>query len=51
MLDSFDLMELVSPLEDRYGMSVDVVDTVPENIRSAEAIAQLLATYGVKNES
>jgi acyl carrier protein len=46
MLDSFDLTVLVSSLEERFGISVDGVDIVPENFRSTEAIASLLKKYG-----
>jgi len=46
MLDSFDLTVLVSSLEERFGISIDGVDIVPENFRSTEAIVLLLKKYG-----
>ncbi len=48
MLDSFDLTMLVSALEERYRITVDGVDILPENFRSVEAISSLLAKYGAK---
>jgi acyl carrier protein len=47
MLDSFDLTVLVSALEERFGLSLDGADIVPEHFRSVEAISSLLAKYGV----
>jgi acyl carrier protein len=46
MLDSFDLTQLVSTLEERFGISIDGADIVPENFRSADAIGSLLKKYG-----
>jgi len=46
MLDSFDLTLLVSSLEERFGISIDGADIVPENFRSAEAIGSLIKKYG-----
>lgn len=45
MLDSFDLTVLVSTLEERFAISVDGADIVPENFRSIEAITSLLKKY------
>lgn len=47
MLDSFDLTVLISSLEERFGISVDGEDIVPENFRNTEAIASLLRKYKV----
>jgi acyl carrier protein len=47
MLDSFDLTMLVSALEERFGISVEGADILPENFRSVDAILSLLAKYGV----
>jgi acyl carrier protein len=49
MLDSFDLTMLVSALEERFSISMDGSDILPENFRSVEAILSLLARYGVAN--
>jgi acyl carrier protein len=50
MLDSFDLTMLVSAVEERFGISIDGGDIVPENFRSIEAILSLLARYGAASE-
>lgn len=42
MIDSFDLVALVSDLEQQYGISIDGVDVVPENFESLEAIEKLI---------
>jgi acyl carrier protein len=49
MLDSFDLTMLVSALEERFSISMDGSDILPENFRSVQAILLLLARYGVAN--
>jgi acyl carrier protein len=45
MLDSFDLTVLVSALEERFAISVDGADIVPENFRNIDAITSLLKRY------
>lgn len=47
LLDSFDMVALVSSLDKTYGISIDGLDIVPENFRNAGAIAALLKKYGV----
>jgi acyl carrier protein len=47
VLDSLDLTTLVSALETRYGVFVDVDEMVPENFRSLAAIQDFLARKGV----
>lgn len=47
MLDSFDLTTLISALEERYGITLDGKDIVPENFRDVGAILQLLTRYDV----
>ncbi len=42
MLDSFDLVMLVSELEKAYSISIEGVDILPENFRNVAAIRQLL---------
>ena len=42
MLDSFDLVTLVSELDSTFGISIDGVDILPENFSSVDAIANLL---------
>ena len=42
LLDSFDIISLVSMLEEKYGIKVDGLDIVPENFSSLNAIAALV---------
>lgn len=48
MLDSFDLVTLVSELDSTFGISIDGVDILPENFSSVDAIAALLVKNGAK---
>lgn len=48
MLDSFDLVALVSDIENQFGIKIDGVDVVPENFCSIDAIVSLLSKNGVK---
>lgn len=48
MLDSFDVVNLVTELDSTFGISIDGVDILPENFSSVEAIEQLLIKNGVK---
>lgn len=48
MLDSFDVVNLVSDLDDAFGISIDGVDILPENFATVESIAQLLKKNGAK---
>jgi acyl carrier protein len=48
MLDSFDVVTLVSELDKAYGISIEGTDIVPENVCSVAAIRTMLARYGVK---
>jgi acyl carrier protein len=43
VLDSFDIISLVSELNDAYGIQISVVDLVPENFNSVQAMAALIA--------
>jgi len=45
-LDSFDIVSLVSELEDQYDILIDALDIVPENFDSIEAIAALVEKSG-----
>ena len=38
MLDSFDVVSLVSDLDSTFGISIDGVDIVPENFSSVDSI-------------
>lgn len=45
VLDSMDVISLVSALEDEYGIEIDPEDIVPENFASVDAIASMLESY------
>ena len=46
LLDSFDIISLTSMLEEKYDITVDGLDIVPENFCSVEAIAGLVKKSG-----
>lgn len=46
MLDSFDIVNLVSDLDSTFEISIDGVDILPENFSSVEAIENLLKKNG-----
>lgn len=46
MLDSFDLVLLVSALDKHYGISIKGIDIIPENFGNIAAISSLLSKYG-----
>lgn len=48
MLDSFDVISLVSELDNKYGIEISGEDVVPENFSSVEAIEFLLGRLGAK---
>lgn len=45
-LDSFDMVALVSELEETFHVLIDGMDIVPENFSSVEAIAGLVRKSG-----
>jgi acyl carrier protein len=45
LLDSLDVVTLVSDLDKAYGISIDGTDIVPENFRNLAAIEGLLGKY------
>lgn len=47
ILDSFDLITLVSELDQAYGISIDGMDILPTNFYNVDAIAALLSRYSV----
>jgi len=47
LLDSFDVVTLVSTLDKTYGISISGDDIVPENFKNAGAIQALLRKCGV----
>jgi acyl carrier protein len=48
MLDSFDMVTLVSTLDKTYSISIQGTDIVPENFKNLETIEALLRQCGVK---
>jgi len=46
MLDSFDVITLVSELEENFNIQIDGADIVPENFCSIEAIKNLVLKSG-----
>ena len=42
ILDSFDIIGIVSELNDHYGIEISADDLLPENFNSAEAILRLV---------
>lgn len=48
MLDSFDVITLVTELDEKFGISIDGVDVMPENFSSVEKIEALLRKNGAK---
>ncbi len=47
MLDSLDIINLVSALDEDYRISIGGTEIVPENFRSLESIAALLRLHQV----
>jgi len=47
MLDSFDLVTLISELDATFGISINGVDIVPENFSSVDKIERLLQSKNV----
>jgi acyl carrier protein len=48
LLDSFDVVSLVTSLDERFGISIDGMDIVPENFATIDSIQSLLIKNGVK---
>ena len=46
MLDSYDIVTLVSDLDKAHGISIAGVDIVPENFQNVASIQKLLQKYG-----
>lgn len=46
ILDSLDIVALVSDLEEVYSILIDGTDIIPENFNSLEAIKKLVVGYG-----
>ena len=48
LLDSFDMVALISELESAYDILIDALDIIPENFSSVEAIAGIVEKNGGK---
>lgn len=48
ILDSFDVINLVTALDSEFGISIDGTYVLPENFSSVNAIVMLLKKNGVK---
>lgn len=48
MLDSFDVVSLVSSLDESFGISINGMDIIPDNFSSVDSIIALLKKNGVK---
>ena len=48
LLDSFDIISLISMLEEKYKCKVDGLDIVPENFSSIDSIMTLVKKSGGK---
>jgi acyl carrier protein len=46
LLDSFDVISLISLIEETCGITIDGLDVVPENFASAEAIEKMIVKNG-----
>lgn len=47
ILDSFDMVMLVSALDEHYGIKIRGTDIIPENFADTGSIKQLVESYGV----
>lgn len=45
-LDSFDVISLVSELEDKFDVLIDALDILPENFSSVQAISDIVKKNG-----
>lgn len=43
VLDSFDIIQIVSEVNDFFGIELNVNDLLPENFHSAEALYELIS--------
>jgi acyl carrier protein len=47
-LDSFDVVTLVTELDEKFGISIDGVDIIPDNFKNIQSIKALLQKKGVE---
>ncbi|MBR1611598.1 MAG: acyl carrier protein [Methanobrevibacter sp.] len=50
MIDSFDVVSLVSMMDKEYNIKIKGREVVPENFSNLESIKALLKKYGVSDE-
>ena len=48
MLDSFDVITLVTSLDEEFGISIEGIDILPENFCTIGAIKRLLSKYNIQ---
>lgn len=48
MLDSYDIVNLVTALDETFGISIDGLDIIPENFSSIGNIINLLKKNGIE---
>ena len=48
LLDSFDIVTLVSEFDNAFGISIDGADITPDNFNTVEAIVEMLKKNGAK---
>ena len=48
MLDSFDVISLVNALDEKFQISIDGTDILPENFSSLDSIKNLLKKKGIE---
>jgi acyl carrier protein len=46
LLDSFDLIMLISSIEERFGITIGAEEITPENFRNIESLTALLGRHG-----
>lgn len=50
-LDSFDIVTLVTELDEKFSISIDGMDITPENFKNIETIKALLEKKGITDET
>lgn len=46
VLDSFDIISLVTMIEEEYSVTIDALDIVPENFNSVVSIVNVIRKHG-----
>lgn len=46
MLDSFDVISIVTEIEEKFGVLIDALDILPENFANADTIAAVIRKNG-----